>query len=83
MYFDVDPVDKAAVAGHVTLTSDPAVEGAWAWVRSDDGRWGLDYRTKGLLRAGTDRPGGSGCNLRPGTTGPAGITSNFSIGCTG
>ena len=36
--------DKAAVAAHVTLTSTPAVEGAWAWIKHDDGRWGYDDR---------------------------------------
>ena len=38
VYFGVEPVDKAAVAAHVTLTSTPAVEGAWAWIKHDDGR---------------------------------------------
>ena len=38
VYFGVEPVDKAAVAAHVTLTSEPAVEGGWAWIHHDDGR---------------------------------------------
>ena len=29
VYFGVEHADKAAVAAHVTLTSDPAVQGAW------------------------------------------------------
>ncbi|HEY5117244.1 MAG TPA: Ig-like domain-containing protein, partial [Nakamurella sp.] len=33
VYFGVEPADKAAVAKHVTLTSTPAVEGAWAWIK--------------------------------------------------
>lgn len=53
VYFGVEPADKAAVAKHVTLTTTPAVEGAWAWVQHDDGRWGLDYRTRDYWPAGT------------------------------
>ena len=53
VYFGVEPADKAAVAKNVTLTSTPAVEGAWAWIQHDDGRWGLDYRTKDYWPAGT------------------------------
>src|SRR6478609_7116463 len=33
VYLGVEPTDKAAVASHVTLTSDPAVEGSWAWIK--------------------------------------------------
>ena len=53
VYFGVEPVDKAAVAARVTLTSDPAVQGAWAWIQHNDGRWALDYRTKDYWPAGT------------------------------
>ena len=53
VYFGVEPADKAAVAKHVTLTTTPAVEGAWAWIQHDDGRWALDYRTKDYWPAGT------------------------------
>ena len=53
VYFGVEPTDKAAVAAHVTLTSDPAVQGAWAWIQHLDGRWALDYRTKDYWPAGT------------------------------
>ena len=53
VYFGVEPADKAAVAKNVTLTSTPAVEGAWAWIQHDDGRWALDYRTKDYWAATT------------------------------
>ena len=72
VYFGVEPVDRAAVAAHVTVTSEPAVEGAWAWIHHDDGRWGLDYRTKDPGRPVPrfiSRPGCSGCSWRPAPTG--------------
>ena len=68
---------------HVTLTSDPAVEGAWAWIKHDDGRWGLDYPDQGLLaRRDQDAPSAKlfGVQLAPGAYGAANITSDFSIG---
>ncbi len=83
VYFGAEPVDKAAVAKHVTLTSTPAVEGAWAWIRHDDGRWGLDYRTKEYWPAGTQIHLSAqlyGVELAPGAYGAADITSDFTIG---
>ena len=53
VYFGVEPVDKAAVAAHVTLTSGPQVQGAWAWIQHHDGRWALDYCTREYWPAGT------------------------------
>jgi len=83
VYFGVEPADKAAVAKNVTLTSTPAVEGAWAWIQHDDGRWGLDYRTKDYWPAGTRIHLSAnlyGVELAPGSYGAADITSDFSIG---
>jgi len=83
VYFGVEPVDKAAVAKHVTLTSTPAVEGAWAWIRHDDGRWGLDYRSRDYWPAGTQIHVSAqlyGVQLAPGAYGAADITSDFTIG---
>ena len=83
VYFGVEPADKAAVASHVTLTSDPAVEGAWAWIKHDDGRWGLDFRTKDYWPAGTKVHVSAnlfGVQLAPGAYGAANITSDFTIG---
>jgi len=83
VYFGVEPADKAAVAKHVTLTSTPAVEGAWAWIRHDDGRWGLDYRTKDYWPAGTKIHLSAtlyGVELAPGAYGAADIASDFTIG---
>ena len=83
VYFGVEPADKAAAAKRVTLTSTPAVEGAWAWIRHDDGRWGLDYRTKDYWPAGTHIHLSAqlyGVQLAPGAYGAADITSDFTIG---
>jgi lipoprotein-anchoring transpeptidase ErfK/SrfK len=83
VYFGVEPADKAAVASHVTLTSDPAVQGAWAWIKHDDGRWGLDFRTKDYWPAGTKVHVSAnlfGVQLAPGAYGAANITSDFTIG---
>jgi len=83
VYFGAEPADKAAVAKHVTLTSTPAVEGAWAWIKHDDGRWGLDYRTKDYWPAGTQIHVSAklyGVELAPGAYGAADITSDFTIG---
>lgn len=44
--FGVDPADRTAVEKAVSITTDPVVEGAWAWIQHDDGRWALDYRPK-------------------------------------
>jgi lipoprotein-anchoring transpeptidase ErfK/SrfK len=83
VYFGVEPADKAAVAAHVTLTSDPAVQGAWAWIQHIDGRWALDYRTKDYWPAGTSVHVSArlyGVPLAPGAYGAADITSDFTIG---
>ncbi|HEY5149945.1 MAG TPA: Ig-like domain-containing protein [Mycobacterium sp.] len=83
VYLGVEPVDKAAVAARVTLTSDPAVQGAWAWIQHNDGRWALDYRTKDYWPAGTRVHVSArlyGVPLAPGGYGAADITSDFTIG---
>ena len=59
------------------------MEGAWAWIRHDDGRWGLDYRTKDYWPAGTQIHVSAqlyGVQLAPGAYGAADITSDFTIG---
>ena len=47
--FGVEPEDRAAIQKLVTLTSDPAVEGAWGWLKQDDGRWATGLPHQGLL----------------------------------
>jgi len=59
------------------------VEGAWAWIKHDDGRWGLDYRTKDYWPAGTQIHFSAklyGVQLAPGAYGAADVTSDFTIG---
>jgi lipoprotein-anchoring transpeptidase ErfK/SrfK len=51
--FGVEPEDRALVQRHVSITTVPAVEGAWGWLQQDDGRWALVYRTKDYWPAGT------------------------------
>ena len=83
VYFGVEPADKAAVAAHVTLTSEPAVQGAWAWIQHIDGRWALDYRTKDYWPAGTKVHVSAqlyGVPLAPAAYGAADIVTDFTIG---
>jgi hypothetical protein len=51
--FGVDPVDRAAVAKAVSITTNPKVTGAWVWIQHDDGRWALDFRTQAYWPANT------------------------------
>ena len=83
VYFGVEPADKAAVAAHVTLTSDPAVQGGWAWIQHNDGRWALDYRTRDYWPAGTKVHVSArlyGVSLAADAYGAADITTDFVIG---
>ncbi len=81
--FGVEPADKAEVAKHVTVTTDPQVEGAWAWVQHDDGLWALDFRTKDYWPAGTKVHVDAklyGVKIADGAYGRADVTSDFTIG---
>jgi len=83
VYFGVEPADQAAVAAHVTLTSEPAVQGAWAWIQHIDGRWALDYRTKDYWPAGTKVHVSAqlyGVPLAAAAYGAADIVTDFTIG---
>ncbi len=81
--FGVEPQDKVAIAKHVTITTDPVVEGSWAWVQHDDGLWALDYRTKDYWPAGTKVHVEAklyGVKIADGAFGRADVTSDFVIG---
>jgi lipoprotein-anchoring transpeptidase ErfK/SrfK len=81
--FGAEPADKAAIAKRVTITTDPVVEGAWAWVKHDDDRWALDYRTKGYWPTGTKVHVEAklyGVKVADGAYGRADVTSDFTIG---
>jgi lipoprotein-anchoring transpeptidase ErfK/SrfK len=81
--FGVEPEDRAAIEKLVTLTSDPVVEGAWAWIKHDDGRWALDFRTRDYWPANTRVHVEAklyGAKLNDSSYGAADLTSDFSIG---
>jgi len=81
--FGVAPADRAEIAKHVTVTTDPKVEGAWAWIQHDDGLWALDYRTKDYWPAGTKVHVEAklyGVKIADGAYGRADVTSDFTIG---
>lgn len=81
--FGVEPADKAEIAKHVTITTDPQVEGSWAWIQHDDGLWALDYRTKDYWPAGTKVHVEAklyGVKVADGAYGRADVTSDFVVG---
>jgi lipoprotein-anchoring transpeptidase ErfK/SrfK len=81
--FGVEPDDRAAIQKLVTLTSVPAVEGAWGWLEQDDGRWALVYRTKDYWPAGTTVHVEAklyGAKFNDTSYGASDITSDFTIG---
>jgi len=81
--FGAEPQDREAVAKRISITTTPAVEGAWAWVKHDDSRWALDFRTKDYWPAGTKVHVDAklyGVKLDDTSYGAADITSDFTIG---
>ncbi len=81
--FGVEPEDRALIEKNVSITTVPAVEGAWAWVKHDDGRWAMDYRTKDYWPAGTQVHVDAklyGVKLNETSYGASDITSDFTIG---
>jgi len=81
--FGVEPEDRALIEKNVSITTTPAVEGAWAWVKHDDGRWAMDYRTKDYWPAGTAVHVDAklyGLRLNATSYGASDITSDFTIG---
>ncbi len=81
--FGVDPQDRAGIAKHISITTEPAVQGAWAWIQHDDGRWALDYRTEDYWPAGTKvhvQAKLYGVKIADGAYGRADVTSDFVIG---
>ncbi len=81
--FGMEPEDKALIEKNVTITTTPQVEGAWGWVKHDDGRWALDYRTKDYWPAGTQIHVDAklyGIKFGAGSYGASDLTSDFTIG---
>jgi lipoprotein-anchoring transpeptidase ErfK/SrfK len=81
--FGVEPEDRAAIQKLVTITTVPAVDGAWGWVPQDDGRWAMVYRTRDYWPAGTTVHVEAklyGANFNATSYGASDITSDFTIG---
>ena len=52
--FGYEPADRALIESHVHITTTPAVEGAWAWIRHDGQDVpSLDWRPRNYWPAGT------------------------------
>ncbi len=78
------PADPAAIQKHITITTTPKVEGAWAWIRHDGDQWpSLDWRPKKYWPAGTKVHVESaiyGLDFGGGYYGGDNVTSDFTIG---
>jgi len=82
--FGSKPADKALIEKHVTITTTPKVEGAWAWITHDGDTWpSLDWRPKDYWPSGTTVHVESdlyGLGLGGGQFGGDTVTSDFTIG---
>ncbi len=81
--FGMEPQDRALIQKHVTITTTPKVEGAWAWIQHDDGLWALDWRPKGYWPANTTVHVDAnvyGLKFGDGAYGSDDVTSDFKIG---
>jgi len=81
--FGVEPENRALIEKHVTITTTPKVQGAWAWIQHDDGLWALDWRPKGYWPANTTVHVSAnvyGLKFGDGEYGSDDVTSDFRIG---
>ena len=82
--FGAAPADKALIEQHVTITTTPKVEGAWAWITHDGDTWpSLDWRPKEYWPSGTVVHVESdlyGVKIADGVFGGDKVTSDFTIG---
>jgi len=81
--FWTEPEDRAAIEKLVSITTEPEVDGAWAWIQHDEGYWGLDFRPKEYWPAGTKVHVSAkvyGFEFTKGVYGSEDITSDFTIG---
>lgn len=75
--------DKAAVEKALTVTTQPATEGAWAWFPDDNGGARLHWRPKQYWTPGTTVHVAAnlyGVDMGEGSFGDADLTSDFTIG---
>jgi len=84
VHLGYEPADKDLIEKHVTITTTPHVEGAWAWIQHDGDKWpSLDWRPKVYWPAGTVVHVESnvyGLDFGDGYFGGANVTSDFTIG---
>src|SRR5664279_5397805 len=84
VHFGSKPADKTLVEKHVTITTTPKVEGAWAWITHDGDTWpSLDWRPKNYWPAGTTVHVAAdlyGLDLGGGQFGGDDVTTDFTIG---
>jgi len=84
VHLGYEPADRASIEKHVTITTTPKVEGAWAWIRHDGDKWpSLDWRPKEYWPAGTQVHVESaiyGADFGGGYYGGDNVTSDFTIG---
>lgn len=83
LQFDASISDKAAVEQALTVTTDPPVEGSWAWLPDEVGGSRVHWRTRDYFPAGTTVHVDArlyGVPFGDGSYGAADSTLDFSIG---
>ncbi|HYN72246.1 MAG TPA: Ig-like domain-containing protein [Nakamurella sp.] len=84
VHLGYDPADKDLIEKHVTITTTPHVEGAWAWIQHDGDKWpSLDWRPKQYWPSGTAVHVESniyGLDFGEDYFGGDNVTSDFTIG---
>ncbi len=84
VHLGYEPADKNLIEKHVTITTTPHVEGAWAWIQHDGDKWAsLDWRPKDYWPSGTTVHVESdiyGLDFGGGYFGGDNVTGNFTIG---
>ena len=82
--FGYEPADRALIESHVKITTTPAVEGAWAWIRHDGQDYpSLDWRPRNYWPSGTQVHVESdiyGLDFGDGLYGGDDKTADFTIG---
>ena len=84
VHLGYEPADKDLIEKHVTITTTPHVEGAWAWIQHDGDKWpSLDWRPRDFWPAGTTVHVESniyGLDFGEDYFGGDNVTSDFTIG---
>lgn len=81
--FGADPVDRASIAKHISITTIPKVTGAWVWIQHDGKDWALDFRTQSYWPENTKVHVAAnvyGLKFATGAYGSSDVTSDFTIG---